>query len=422
MEYRIRAELIVDGGLRQKKQRAAFFGSFFDVSSGDPRAYFEAALQTASLTPRLKINSGLFGLPIRSLGGLDYYNTGYDSPRGLSQETPPIHRYDLRQSSLAAYWQQTVTLPTSTDVAAGYRWQRTSIKAHDQLDLTAPGAFPVFCDPFFGCFGDTQGIPLDKHEDNRAYHIGFEHRFNAVLTIFGRHASSFRVPNVNERVGMVTAQNGVPTTFDLRTQRSKDFEGGLRVKVGSLDAQWSIYDMHLVNEIYFRYAPGFIVSNTNLDPTRRYGNETIVNLALTNSIRIKSGWAYTRSIFTAGMFAGHDVPLVSRQTGSLGVVWDIWQRYLTVDGTVRYIGARRMDNDQFGLQPLVPEHTLVNVRIGGTYQNFFWSFAVQNIFNIFYFDYAIASPFPFGPGSEIGKYNAYPQTGRSYLLKAGAKL
>ena len=60
------------------------------------------------------------------------------------------------------------------------------------------------------------------------------------------------MPNVNERVGMVTAQNGVPTTFDLKTQRSKDFEGGVRVKAGPLDAQWSIYDMHLVDEIYFR--------------------------------------------------------------------------------------------------------------------------------------------------------------------------
>jgi iron complex outermembrane receptor protein len=314
-----------------------------------------------------------------------------------------------------------MTLPSNTDVAAGYRWQRTSIKAQDQLDITAPGAFPLFCDPFFGCFGDTQGVPLDRHEDNRAYHFGFEHRFNAMITIFGRHASSFRVPNVDERVGMVTAQNGVPTTFDLRTQRSKDFEGGVRLKVGSLDAQWSIYDMHLIDEIYFRYAPGFIVSNTNLDPTRRYGHETIVNLALTESLRIKSGWAYTRSIFTAGMFAGHDVPLVSRYTGSLGIVWDVWQKYLTLDGTIRYIGSRHMDNDQFGLQPLIPAHTLVDVRVGGTYQSFFWSFAVQNIFNLFYFDYAIASPYPFGPGSEIGKYNAYPQPGRSFLLKAGAK-
>jgi iron complex outermembrane receptor protein len=414
------AELIVDGGMRQKEQRAFFFGSFLDPASPDPKSYFEATLGTSSVTPRLKIDSGLFGLPTRALGGVDFYRTGYDSPRSMFREAAPIHRYDLSQMSLAAYWQQTVTLPTNTDVAAGYRWQRTSIKASDQLDLNAPGAFPLFCDPVFGCFGDTQGIPLNRHEDNRAYHLGFEHRFNAVLSVFGRHASSFRVPNVDERVGMVTAQNGIPTTFDLRTQRSKDFEGGVRVKAGPLDAQWSIYDMHLVDEIYFHYAPGFIVSNTNLDPTRRYGNETIVNLRLSDAVRLKGGFAYTRAIFVAGMFAGHDVPLVSRRTGSFGVTWDIWQRYLTVDGTIRYIGERRMDNDQFGLQPVIPAHTLVDVRVGGQYGALFWSLAVQNLFNQFYFDYAIASPFPFGPGSEIGKYNAYPQPQRTFVLKAGA--
>ena len=80
---------------------------------------------------------------------------------------------------------------------------------------------------------------------------------------------------------------------------------------------------------------------------------------------------------------------------------------------------RRMDNDQINLQPLIPAHTIVDVRIGGEIEKFFWSFAVQNLFDVDYFDYAIASPFPFGFRSQLGTYNAYPQPGRSYMLRAG---
>ena len=50
-----------------------------------------------------------------------------------------------------------------------------------------------------------------------------------------------------------------------------------------------------------------------------------------------------------------------------------------------------MDNDQANFQPLIPAHTVVDVRLGGEIDRFFWSFSVQNVFDELYFDYAIAS-------------------------------
>ena len=47
---------------------------------------------------------------------------------------------------------------------------------------------------------------------------------------------------------------------------------------------------------------------------------------------------------------------------------------------------------------------------------------MQNLFDTNYFDYSVASPFPFGFDSAIGVYNAYPQPGRTYMLRAGVKL
>ena len=61
----------------------------------------------------------------------------------------------------------------------------------------------------------------------------------------------------------------------------------------------------------------------------------------------------------------------------------------------------------------IPGKAVVDVRIGGEIDKFFWSVSVQNVFNTLYFDYAIASAFTFG------RYSAYPLPGRTFLVRAG---
>ena len=60
-------------------------------------------------------------------------------------------------------------------------------------DPTAPG-----CVMFFNC--GAQAFPLDSNETQYALHVGLEHRFNNVFSVFGRAARAFRTPNVEERV------------------------------------------------------------------------------------------------------------------------------------------------------------------------------------------------------------------------------
>jgi iron complex outermembrane receptor protein len=125
-------------------------------------------------------------------------------------------------------------------------------------------------------------------------------------------------------------------------------------------------------------------------------------------------------VFREGEFAGNAVPLVSRWTGNVGVAWDIYKN-VTLDVVNRYFGPKRMDNDQLNNQPMIASYNLVDVRLGGTVDKFFWSLAVLNLFNVNYFDYAIASPYPWGPGSLPGTYSAYPLPGRTFMVKAGLK-
>jgi iron complex outermembrane recepter protein len=392
-------DLIVDGGVRDKKQQAGFFGALPTI----PFNYVDAHLQTWSITPRLSIKNLMFGLPSTILTGIDYYDAIYHSDRPEFKGAPPIHVYDLNQQTLAGYWQQTIGLLPTTDFSYGARIQYTSLSARDRYDPFAPGAF------------SAEAAPLDSNEVQHALHIGVEHRINDVFTVFGRAASAFRTPNVDERLSSGPAFdpffNAIPGDFRLKTQTSQDVEGGFRVKSGGFQMQSSIYDMELENEIHFIPALFF---NVNLDPTRRYGSETSASLRVSDSVSLRAGAAYTRAVFREGPFTGNDVPLVSRYTASGGVTWNIWQNYLVADATVRYWSSRRMDNDQANTQPLIPANATVDFKLSGQVDRFFWSVSVNNVFNALYYDYAVAST------TTDGRFSAYPLPGRTFLVKAGA--
>ena len=389
-------ELIVDGGVRHKKQEAGFFSAFgVDFDTG-----VAADLTSLSLTPRISSIHQLGAMPGKLLAGVDIYDSRFDQDRGRRLGEPPIHRYDLRQTTIAAYFQETLGIRPDTDVAVGARVQRNLIEARDRISLTAPGCC-VFGPPL-------QGLPLDDSETQYALHVGVEHRLAPDFALFARAARSFRLPNVDERVGM--APFGVPTNFNLKTQTSHDFEAGFRAGTGALVLQSSIYYMELKDELHFSPAT---FTNTNLDPTKRYGVENVLIWRATDTVRFKGGLAYTRAQFREGPFAGHEVPLVSPWTGSAGVSWDIYQKWLVLDAVARFFSKRRMDNDQANFQPQIPSEIIVDVRLGGEINQFFWAFSVQNVFDVQYFEYAVASAFAFGT------YNAYPLPGRTYLLRAG---
>jgi iron complex outermembrane recepter protein len=395
------ADLIVDGGVRDRKTQSGFFG--MTPAPSFASTYNDAALQTWSITPRLSVKNPIFGLPSAILTGIDYYDATFHQERGAFKGLPPIHSYDLSQQTLAGYWQQTVGLLPTTDFSYGARVQNTSLRARDRHDPNAPFAF------------DTEAIPLDSSETQYALHVGLEHRFNNIFSVFGRAARAFRTPTVDERVssgpGFDAFFNPLPQNFQLKTQTSHDVEGGFRIKAGAFQMQSSIYNMDLVNELQFLPTLFF---NVNLGPTRRYGSETSASLRLSDRVLLRGGVAYTRAIFREGAFAGNDVPLVSRYTANAGVSWNIWQNYVVADATLRGWSERFMDNDQANTQRRIPANATVDFKLSGEYEHFFWSLSVNNLFNALYYDYAIASSF------TDGRFSAYPLPGRTYLVKAGA--
>jgi len=399
-------DFIIDGGVRDKKQQSAFFYTDTPVPSFSS-SFVDTHLTTWSITPRLSIKSVLFGMPSSLLTGIDYYDATYEQNRSAAQGLANQHVYNLNQQTLAGYLQHTIGVTPTTDFSYGARVQNINLSARDRFDENAPFVFPG---------ADIRATPLNSNETQYALHLGAEHRFNDVFSVFGRAARAFRTPDVDERVASGPSYDPetfapIPQTFALKTQTSYDVEGGFRIKTGGWQMQTSIYNMDLTNEIHFNPV---LFYNTNLDPTRRYGSETSISYRVNDALLLRSGMAYTRAIFRDGPFAGNDVPLVSRYTANAGLTWNIWQNYLVLDATARLWSARRMDNDQANTQKMIPANGTVDLKLSGKYDRYFWSFSVNNVFNALYYDYAIASTF------TDGRFSAYPLPGRTYLLKVGA--
>jgi iron complex outermembrane recepter protein len=393
-------ELVVDGGVRHKAQQAGFFGTFANPAAPDPMNYIDAKLTTWSITPRINVKKIVLGMPTRATFGVDFYYADFNQDRSLQAGASPYHAYTLAQSSLALYGQQTMAVTPNTDIGVGGRIQQNRLTARDRFDPAAPQLF----------FMGPEATRLDTTEVQHALHAGFEHRPIQNLAVFGRLAHAFRTPTVDERVGVAA----FPVDFNLKTQTSNDREIGVRLQAGALTLQSSVYDMRLNNELYFIPFPP-LGANTNLDPTRRWGSETIAFYRVSDDLRFKGAVTYTHATFREGIFTGNDIPLVPLWMGNVGAVWNIWQNYLVFDGVVKYVGERFMDNDQRNVQPKIPGRTTLDLRLGGEIDKFFWAISAQNIFNVLYYDYAIASTF------TPGRFSAYPLPGRTFLLKAGVR-
>lgn len=398
-------DLIVDGGVRDKQQQSAFFSSPAPVPAFFTSTYVDANLTTWSITPRLSVKSLLLGLPSQLLTGIDYYDASFQQNRGAGQGLAPWHNYDLRQQTVAGYFQHTLGVLPTTDISYGARVQGISLSARDNFDPAAP----------FNA--DIGALPLTSHETQYALHLAAEHRLNDVVSLFGRAARAFRTPDVDERLSSGPSFDpftfaAIPQTFQLKTQTSQDIEGGLRIKAGGLQFQSSLYLMDLTNEIHFN---PILFYNTNLDPTRRYGSESGLSYRVNDALLLRAGMAMTRAVFREGVWAGNDVPLVSRTTASAGLTWNIWQNYVVLDATARFWSERRMDNDQAGSQKPIPANGTIDLKLSGQVERYFWSLSVNNVLNALYYDYAIASTF------TDGRFSAYPLPGRTYLLKAGAQ-
>jgi iron complex outermembrane receptor protein len=376
-------ELIVDGGYRTKNQQA-----FFDYGFGFSD-YLDTDLDTWSFTPRLRIAYGSEGKNLLTLG-VDYYDSQYDSDRKQTKHSAPIHKLDISQSSLALYAHSSNALSDDTTLTAGARRQWIDLKARDQYDPTAPGAF------------GSEAPDYDNSEHENMFELGLRHRLNSNLSLFGRYERSVRFATVDELYESNSFSH-------LEPQTANHIDLGAEYRNAGMMLKGTLYAMRLKNEIHYSPAAGAWGENINLDPTKRYGAELSSKFELTKDIALKVNYARTISKFRDGVYDGNDVPMVPGHTASLGVEARIMSNLLFA-ATSSYVGSKRFDNDQENTLHKIPSYWFTDLMLKGSFKGWELSARANNIFDQEAYDYGIKST------ATPGRYNAYPLPERNYSI------
>lgn len=145
-------------------------------------------------------------------------------------------------------------------------------------------------------------------------------------SLFANHATSFRVPNVDE-LGFATD--------DIRPQTGDHWDAGAKLlfsRRAELDLTW--FNVRIKDEIWFD-ALNYI--NTNYDrATTRKGLEAAVRVYPTEALKLWANYTYTRARFEE---ADYEVPTVPHNQVSAGASWNVCDG-LQLDLACRYVGSR----------------------------------------------------------------------------------
>jgi iron complex outermembrane receptor protein len=382
-----RNEVVLDLDYRNKQQQSNFdYGSSAD--------YREADLDMWSFSPRARLPFETGSIAHSLILGADFQWWDYRLLTSNAEANigTPINRVLADQNSTGLYARDEMQLGSATRLTLGGRYEWFVIDAHDQFDATAPGSL----------FG-SGAAPDSQDKTQFAWELGLNHRLNPQHALFAKLARSFRFATVDE------IYEGYPHEFQfLRPQTSQDAQAGWEWGSGANRLRGAAYFMRVKNEIHFD-PYGF--DNTNLPPLERYGLELEANGRL-HSVDVHVAYALAFAEFTGGTLNGvaldgKDVPLVPRNTLSLGAVWHIdGQTRFSADA--HYIGSQRMDNDEANsFDQKIPAYTLVDIKLDRQIGNWQLAVALNNLFDEDYYTYAVHS------ATNFDRFNAYPLPGRN---------
>ncbi len=403
-------ELSVGMDYRDKDQR-----SFFD-QGGFP-TYRADALKVVSLTPRGRIPFQLAGTLHRLTVGVDSHQWRYDSRRTTSPDNVarPVNRVRASQDNSAFYVQDAIQVTPATNLAIGWRAERVRFSATDALDTTAPGfAFNTAA---------PAAVAVQKQD---AWELGLRHAVSMNWTGFARAARSYRLVNVDEiyeNDRFFNAQFQV-----LRPQRAVTREMGAEWRGGPASARAALFQADVTDEIHLDpFTTG--VGNTNLPPSRRRGLELNGTWQSTAALRFTVGYAFTDARFVEGVLqgsataigtnlaiGGKKVPLVPENKLNFGFSYDAAPK-TRVSGSLGYVSSQFMDNDEpNSLGTRIPAYTLVDFKVTREFGGTRVAFAVNNLFDEKYFNYAVRSAF------TADRFAVYPLPGRTFSLSAEFRL
>ncbi|MES2675001.1 MAG: TonB-dependent receptor [Pseudomonadota bacterium] len=252
---------------------------------------------------------------------------------------------------------------------------------------------------------DDRNLALsNRHSDSlNSGELGINYQIDSAWRVFARLADGFRFANADEN-GYV-----LPGVDFLKVQTSKSQEAGVAWSEKTASVRYSIYHMVLDNEIMYDPIAGAYGANINLPTSERQGFIFDGDVQLSEQISLRGNYTYTDATLSSGNFKNKDVPFVAKDTGNIGLVFNLVKN-VTLAFDANYTGERFRVGDNANSVAKVDALTLFNINILWDINNVELGFRVKNITGERYADYQGTS--------WSGKYQ-YPQPERTYTAHAG---
>ncbi len=345
----------VDAAQRHRESRAAYLSSSWPYVS-------DANSEQLQLTPRLSFEDRIGVAELKAVTGLDWQDWDYDLQTSAGNETG-------QQENQAFFVHGDVSLPTATRITAGWRKERVRKQ------------------------GDTGMAVYDRKDTLHAGEFGLNQTVLPGWNVYGRLASSYRLPNVDEN--RYTAGGGA-----LLPQRNSDRELGLKWMSGAYSGTVRHFIQDTDHEIAY---DNLQYANVNLDPTRRKGVELEARVQLARQVQLSGTWQQLTARYRAGVNEGKEMVLVSPHTATVRAAWRIDDSQ-TLDVGVQFLSSMRPGGDEANTcSRRVPSSTLLDARYAWTDKGWTLALSGSNLTDERGFNYAYG----------CGAMSLYPYSGRA---------
>jgi len=381
-------QISIGGSYRNRNQPSYFFFS----SGGFTES--RSSLTTMALTPKLIIDTPIFGRKSNFVVGWDYYTypttvkTGGNSSLGSSNTDSDIDRNDN-----AFYINERLYPIDNLLIEAGYRRQKVRYDV-DYKDLVNP----------------VLSSSAVTHQDKEAYRFSANYLLGKKGDVFISYGRGFRFPVTDEFVipGYCYFGYCQPTQVNssLKPQITDEIDLGIRYNpVSFAGGNLTLFQAKNKNEIY--YDPIFF-ANMNYDRTKRSGIEASLFIRPFTPFLVTINYSYIKAIFDGGAFDGNVVPLVPKN--KLGVKLS----YTLLDNlTFNLIGVARSNcyvvSDQKNQQPKLPGYATFDASLIWRTEKLMALLAIKNLTAKKYSEYAVHSSF----ANDVG---LYPSAERQFFF------
>lgn len=360
--------------------------SFFYYTGG---GYTEnkQQLTTVSLTPKLVIDTPIFGIENNLILGWDYYKYPTTiNVTGNSSLGPSYTSTDVDRTDNAFYVNERFYPIRDLLIEAGYRVQKANYNV-EHTDLVNP----------------VLSLSSDTHQKKEAYRFSANYLFGNKGDIFVTYAQGFRFPVTDEFVLPGYCFFGVcqPTQVNssLNAQITNEIDVGFRYNpVTYFGGSVTFFQAKNKNEIYFN---PLLFANMNYERIKRTGVESTFFFKPVDPFLINITYSYIKAVFDGGPFDGNDVPLVPNNKLGVKLSYEILENV-----TLNFMSVSRSNSyvvsDQENIQRKLPGYTTFDASLVWSSKKIMAVLAIKNITGKKYSEYAVYSPF----ANDIGLYPA----------------